>query len=153
DDQFALDDLDPVHLQDERVADLLDPVQGPLLLLGAGAVHVQGVEVAEDELDGLEQAAGRLALPRLAEPPAAQRLDEAVAGDRLRVGLPHESHVAILPWGGQCPRLAAYWVGDHHSGREGGYPKVGQGRAIVQSAPAGRPLRSPGPFLLAWPAQ
>ena len=42
-----------------------------------------GVEVAVDELDRLEDAAGGFALPDLAEPAAAEPLDEPVAGDRL----------------------------------------------------------------------
>ena len=55
-------------------------------LLGADAVDVERVEVAVDELDGLEQAAGRLALPDLAEAAAAERFDQAIAGNRLRIG-------------------------------------------------------------------
>jgi hypothetical protein len=44
------------------------------------------VQAAVNELDGLEQAAGGLALPDLAEAAAAQALDQAVSGDRLGVG-------------------------------------------------------------------
>src|SRR5438874_937425 len=66
------------------------------LLLGAGAVEVEGVEVAEDELDGLEQAARRLALPRLAEAAAAERFDQAVAGERFAVRLAYQTHVQPL---------------------------------------------------------
>src|SRR5262249_43010956 len=79
DDQLALDDLYLLGGQDEGVAQALDAVQRAFLLLGAGAVDVEGVEVAEDELDGLEEPAGRLTLPDLAEAAAAQGLDQAVA--------------------------------------------------------------------------
>ena len=95
DDQFAVDDLDAVHRQDERMADLLDALEGLQFLLGAGAVHVEGIEVAVDELDGLEQAARGLALPDFAEAAAAQRLDQAVAGNRLRIGFPQKTHGSI----------------------------------------------------------
>jgi hypothetical protein len=88
DDQFAVRDLDAIQGKDERVANLLDALQGTEFLLGAGALHVEGVEVAEDEFDGLEEAAGGLALPDLAEAAAAEGADEAVAGDGFGVGLP-----------------------------------------------------------------
>ena len=96
DDEFAGDFLDAVHRQNERVAHLLDAVKGLLFLFGAGAVHVEGVEVAEDELDGFEEAAGRLALPDLAEAAAAERLDQAVAGNRFRIWLPQKTHGSAL---------------------------------------------------------
>ena len=60
----------------------LDALQRPQFLGGGRAA----LEVAEDELDGLEEAAGGLALPDLAEAAAAQRLDEAVARDGGGVG-------------------------------------------------------------------
>src|SRR5262249_33783002 len=100
-DELAVDDLDAVHGQDERVADLLDAVEGLELLLGAGPVHVEGVEVAEDELDRLEQPARGLALPGLAEAATPQGLDQAVTGDGLLVGLPRQAHGSILPPGGR----------------------------------------------------
>ena len=62
-------------------------------LLGAGAVDVERVEVAVDELDGLEEAAGGLALPDFAEAAAAERFDQAVAGDRLGVRLLRHDHL------------------------------------------------------------
>ena len=61
-------------------------------LLGADAFDVQGIEVAVDELDGLEQAAGCLALPDFAEAAAAQRLDQAVAGNRFGIDLSKNAH-------------------------------------------------------------
>ena len=39
------------------------------------------------ELDGLEQSAGRLALPHFAEAAASQRFDQPIAGNRLRARL------------------------------------------------------------------
>src|SRR5262249_45219075 len=126
----------------------------------AGAVHVQRVEVAVDELDRLEQAAGRFALPGLAEAAAAQGFDQAVAGDRLRVWLPNETHVRILPYssggsGGEtatrrapprglarprrrpapASREAASCAKPSAacSGRGTGYLNVGRNGAVVQS--------------------
>ncbi len=104
DDEFAGDFLDAVHRQNERVAHLLDAVQGLLFLFGAGAVHVEGVEVAEDELDGFEESAGGLALPDLAEAAAAERFDQAVAGDRFRIWLPQKTHVTALRTSGGATR-------------------------------------------------
>ncbi len=92
DDQLALDDLDAVHGEDEGMADFLDAVEGVQLLFGPGAVDVERIEVAEDELDRLEQAARRLAFPDFAEAAAAERLDQAIARDRLRIGLAHNTH-------------------------------------------------------------
>ena len=103
--QLAVDDLDAVDRADERVADLLDALEGLQLLLGAGAVDVEGVEVAVDELDGLEDAAGGLALPDLAEAAGAERLDQAVAGDRFGVGLPDPTHSWFLPKGPTTGRV------------------------------------------------
>ena len=66
------------------MADGLDAAQGFEFLLGATAVGaVGGLQVAVDELDGLEQAAGGLGLPDFAEAAAAQALDQPVAGDGL----------------------------------------------------------------------
>src|SRR5207244_4508557 len=83
DDQLALDDLDAVDRQDERMADGLDEVERPQLLLGAVGVGVQSLGgIAGDELDGLEEVAGRNALPDLAEAALTKRFDQAVAGER-----------------------------------------------------------------------
>ncbi len=95
DDEFVVDALDAVHRQDERVADGLDEVEGPQLLLGAAAVAVQAVVVgAGNELDRLEEAAGRLA------PALAERFDQAVAGDWLQVGGFNCGHSYVLA--GRC---------------------------------------------------
>ena len=92
DDEFAADVLDLLDGEDERVADLLDALERLHLLLGAGAVAVERVQVAVDELDGLVDAAGRHALPHLAEPAGAEGLDQPVAGDRLGVRLAEPVH-------------------------------------------------------------
>ena len=88
DDQLAVDVLNPVQGKNERMADFLDPLQSLQFLLGVDGVDIEGLQVAVDKLDRLEQAARRLALPDFAETAAAQRFDQAVAGDRLRVWLP-----------------------------------------------------------------
>jgi hypothetical protein len=88
DDQHPAGDLDPVQRQDERVADVLDALQRGRLLRGRRG-RPPGIALGRaDELDGLEQAAGDLALPDLAEAAATQRLDEPVARDGLLAGLP-----------------------------------------------------------------
>src|SRR5438046_1904994 len=67
--------------------DRLDVLQRPQLLIGAGTLRVmQFAIVAMNEFDGLEKSAGCFALPDLAEAALAQRLDQAIARNRLRVG-------------------------------------------------------------------
>ena len=51
-----------------------------------------GRKVAEDELDGLVQAAGGFALPDLAEAAAAYALNELVAGNRFGKGFDPNRH-------------------------------------------------------------
>ena len=105
DEEFAADVLDLLDGQDERVADLLDALQRLHLLDRAGVVAVERVEVAVDELDGLVDAAGRDALPHLAEPAGADGLEQAVAGDRLGVRLAKPVHRGeCLPAGEWTPR-------------------------------------------------
>ena len=87
-DQHAVEDLDAFEGEEEGVADALDALDGFPFLGGEAAA---GVGVAADELDGLEEAAGGLALPDLAEAAAAQRLDEPVAGQRLGARLPDQT--------------------------------------------------------------
>ena len=83
-----LDDLDAVERRTNGWRTSLTRSQGLAAPARPGAVAVERVEVAVDELDGLEQAAGGLALPDFAEAAAAERLDEAVAGNRFRIWLP-----------------------------------------------------------------
>ncbi|MFO0841381.1 MAG: hypothetical protein U0797_03135 [Gemmataceae bacterium] len=81
-DQVAVDQLDPLDRQQERVAKAFDVLQRAELLLGvAGGCVEPGV--AGDELDRLEEPPRGLALPDLTEPALAQRLEELVAGDRF----------------------------------------------------------------------
>jgi hypothetical protein len=69
------------------VADLFDSLEGLIFLVGAGRVGLFGFEVAVDELDGFEDAAGRNALPNLAEATGSEGFDESITWDRLGVGL------------------------------------------------------------------
>ena len=97
DDQFAVDDSSMRSSEQTKGwRTSLMRCEGVLFLLGANAVHVEGIEVAVDELDGLVQAAGSFALPDFAEAAAAQRLDQAIAGNRLRVRLPQPTHCVVL---------------------------------------------------------
>src|SRR5438270_2896811 len=80
------------------MVDRLDALEGLELLIGAGVLVAERVGLAElavDDLDGLEQPAGGLAFPDLAETADAQPLDEAVAGDGLGVGFDADSHTTI----------------------------------------------------------
>src|SRR5262245_29351737 len=51
-----------------------------------GAGGFEAVDIAVDQLDRFEDAAGRFALPHLAEPAAAERLQQAIARNRFRFG-------------------------------------------------------------------
>ena len=62
------------------MADGLDAVERLELLLAGAALVLGFVEVAENELDGLEQAAGGLRLPDLTEAAAAQAFEEPEPG-------------------------------------------------------------------------
>ena len=93
--QFALRRrLDAVHRQDERMPHQFDALQRLELLLGADGIDVVGIQVAVDEFDRLQDAAGRDALPDLAEAARAERFDEAVAGQRFGVRLAEPTHTA-----------------------------------------------------------
>src|SRR5262249_23318410 len=76
----------------------------------------QAVQVAEDKLDGLHQAAGSFTLPNLAEATASHRLQQAIAGNRLGVALLGKAH----PGGSLVGRSAA--CSGRSSGRERGTP-------------------------------
>src|SRR5262249_53283415 len=92
---LAVHDVDPLDRQDERVAHLLDPLQGVELLAGPAVPGRIGVQVAEHELDGLEDLARGLAQPHFAEPAGPERLDEAVPGDGFLVGVADHAHGAV----------------------------------------------------------
>jgi hypothetical protein len=84
-DEFAADLLDALQGEQERVADGLDLLErGQLLPEALAAPAILGL--AADELDGLVQPAGRLALPHLAEPAATQWRKQPVARQRLGAG-------------------------------------------------------------------
>src|SRR5262249_48891827 len=82
DDEVAADDLDAFDGEQEGVAKALDVLEGAAFLIGAAGLVVQA-DLAVDELDGLEQSAGGLALPNLPEATLAQRFEQSVAGDRF----------------------------------------------------------------------
>src|SRR5437867_3478943 len=65
DDEFAGNAFDAVHRQQEGMANGLYMLNGAEFFLGANAVIAQPVEIAIDELDGLEDAAGGFAFPDL----------------------------------------------------------------------------------------
>ncbi len=87
-DQHPVEDLHAFEGEEEGMADALDALDGFSFLGGETAA---GVGVAADELDGLVEAAGGLALPDLTEAAAAQRLQEPVAGERLGAWLPDQA--------------------------------------------------------------
>ena len=84
--------LEPVDGQQKRMANGLDVLHGLELVLGPTADAAQAVDVAVDELDGLEDAARGFAFPNFAEPACTQLLEQAVAGDRLSIGFFFENH-------------------------------------------------------------
>ncbi len=74
DHQPAVDDVVAVQREQVRVADLLDPLERLEFLLGvADEVVVLTAQVAVDDLDGLEDAAGRFGPPDFAETAAPRR--------------------------------------------------------------------------------
>src|SRR5262249_9214971 len=96
DDELAVDDVVALEREDERMADGLDSAEGLEFLFGAVAVVAGRFEVAEDELDGLVDAPGRLALPDLAKAAPAQPLDEPVAGYGFGRAFDPDCHRGIL---------------------------------------------------------
>src|SRR5262249_16482860 len=99
DDQLTPGNLDTLQRQHERMTNFLDTRQCLEFLFGAGALDVQRVQVAVNEFDGLEQAAGRFTLPYLAEATAAQRLDEPITRQGLGIRFANKTHESILPFG------------------------------------------------------
>src|SRR5207248_5831792 len=92
DDELAVNGFDAVERADERMTHLADALQSVQLLFGADAFDVEGIEVAVDEFDGFEDAAGGLALPDFAEAAASEPFDESIPGDRLGVALSYPTH-------------------------------------------------------------
>ena len=73
DDQFAADVFNALQRKQKGMTQRLDVLEGPEFLFGTVEVVAEEVAVGTaDELDGLVQAAGGLALPDLAEAAAAQ---------------------------------------------------------------------------------
>src|SRR5262249_33615731 len=92
----AIENINPFCGKHERMPHFLHAAQRLEFLIGAYALVVECFEAAVDELYGLQQAAGAFALPDFAEPAAAERLDEAIAWNGLRIGLPQEAHESTL---------------------------------------------------------
>src|SRR5437660_12665709 len=69
----------------------LDATESFELLLGTAAV-LDGLQIAVDELDGLEEAAGRFRLPDLAKAAAAEPLNKPIARNRFSVTLDPHRH-------------------------------------------------------------
>src|SRR5208283_1793923 len=96
DEELAVDDVVAFERENIGMADGLDPAKGLELLFGAHAFIAGGLQVSEDELDRLEEPAGRFDLPDLAEPASAQALAELVSGDGLGLALDPDRHESIL---------------------------------------------------------
>src|SRR5262249_12656434 len=86
DDELVLTAFDPFDGEQERVAQVLDALNGQQLIGGGTGAVVQGTAVAVDELDRLDQSARGLTLPDLAEAALAQRRDQAIARNGFSVG-------------------------------------------------------------------
>ena len=69
------------------MADLLDVLRALEFLLGPGAVGVEGVRSPKTNLMALRMPPGASHFQTSPNPPLPERLDQAVAGDRLLVGL------------------------------------------------------------------
>src|ERR1700677_1306837 len=83
DDQLTIDDVVAFQRQDIRVMDRLDAAESLEFLFGPVAVVVGCLQVAENEFDGLEQAAGSLGSPDLAEAAAAKPVNQLVTRNGL----------------------------------------------------------------------
>ena len=108
----AADQVVAVDRQQVRVADRLDALEGAEFLKGelrAGRVH--DPQVAVDDLDRLEQPAGRLGLPDFAVPAAAEPFQEPVAGDRFSAGSDPDGHGKRSLRRGTAERMAGRTTG------------------------------------------
>ena len=124
DHQLAGAALDAVDGEQKRVANVLDALDGLQLGVGLRSFALDVIEVAVDELDGFEQAAGGLALPHFAEAAAAQGCDQSIAGNGFCVDLFGEWHPGD-------PRHECHCVG--RSGRTEGVASP-RGRTRGESA-------------------
>jgi hypothetical protein len=72
---------------------LLDPFESLEFLFGVpDKVIVFGAEVAVDDLDSFEDAAGRFALPDFAEAPGTEAVEEPVSRNGFGVRLEADGH-------------------------------------------------------------
>src|SRR5438132_9179766 len=96
--QLALDDLDAIDGKQEGMADGLDMLDGAELFLGAGAVGFETIEVAVDELDGFEDAAGGFAFPDFTEAAAPERFQKLIPRKGFRLRLSEGCHCSSWRW-------------------------------------------------------
>src|SRR5262249_19148068 len=113
DEELAVDDVVALQGEDVGVAYGLDAAERLQLLLGALPLVAGLLEVAVDELDGLEQPARGLGLPDFTEAAAAQALDEPVAGDGLSVTFDPHRHGSALGsgWGVRFREASLHCLG------------------------------------------
>ena len=95
DDELAVDDVEAFEREDIGMANGLDTAEGFEFLLGALAAVVGAGKVAEDELDGLVQAARRFRFPNFAEAAAAESFDEPVARNRFGMAFDPHRHKVV----------------------------------------------------------
>src|SRR5262245_23240203 len=78
------------------MANRLDTLDTAQFAFRTDAVVVEGMKVAVDKLDGLDETARRLALPDFAEPPATQPFQQPITGNRLRSAFVDCVHGVVL---------------------------------------------------------
>lgn len=92
----AFDDVVAVEREQVRMTDRLHPLECLELLLGvADEVVVLGPQVAEDDFDGFEDAAGGFAAPHFAEPAGTETVQKSVSGNGFRLGFDGDGHRGI----------------------------------------------------------
>src|SRR5262249_40900570 len=84
-----------LHRQQEGMAERLDVLNGLELFDGRRSFIVYMAAIACYKLDGLEQAAGSLAFPDVAETTAPQRLKKAVSRYRFAIACSRFQHPLV----------------------------------------------------------
>src|SRR5579871_429869 len=74
------------------MADALDAAEGFELLFGTHPILIGGLQIAEDEFDGLGQATGGNGLPYFAKAASSQPLDELVTRNRFGLTFNPDGH-------------------------------------------------------------
>src|SRR5262249_14830673 len=101
DQELSVDDVETLQRQDKRMVDGLDAAEGFQFLLGAAAIAIaRCLQVAVDELDGLEQTPRRLSFPDLAETSPTQTFDQSLSGYRFVLRSNLQRHAILgTAWG------------------------------------------------------